>query len=68
MEIAIIAHDGMKAEMVQFLNKHKDILIKEGILSLLLPELPGVKPKKPDLRLEKCCLGQWEVMRRLQQE
>ncbi|MDX1317232.1 MAG: methylglyoxal synthase, partial [Xanthomarina gelatinilytica] len=26
MEIAIIAHDGKKAEMVQFLNEHKEIL------------------------------------------
>lgn len=26
MEIAIIAHDGKKAEMVQFLNQHRDVL------------------------------------------
>lgn len=31
MEIAIIAHDGKKAEMVQFLNEHRDILIKKDI-------------------------------------
>jgi methylglyoxal synthase len=31
MEIAIIAHDRMKAEMVQFLNKNKAILLNENI-------------------------------------
>ena len=31
MEIAIIAHDGKKADMVQFLNKNKSILSKENI-------------------------------------
>jgi methylglyoxal synthase len=31
MEIAIIAHDGKKADMVQFLNKNKAILLKEKI-------------------------------------
>jgi methylglyoxal synthase len=31
MEIAIIAHDGMKDKMVTFLAAHKDILINEGV-------------------------------------
>jgi methylglyoxal synthase len=31
MEIAIIAHDGKKADMVQFLNKNKTILLQEKI-------------------------------------
>ena len=31
MEIAIIAHDGKKADMVQFLNKNKNLLLKENI-------------------------------------
>ena len=31
MEIAIIAHDGKKADIVQFLNKNKDLLSKEHI-------------------------------------
>ena len=30
MEIAIIAHDGKKADMVQFLNKNKALLLKEN--------------------------------------
>ena len=31
MEVAIIAHDGKKADMVQFLNKNKSLLLKENI-------------------------------------
>ena len=31
MEIAIISHDGKKAEMVQFLNEHKAILESKSI-------------------------------------
>ena len=31
MEIAIIAHDRMKADMVQFLNKNKVLLLQEHI-------------------------------------
>ena len=31
MEIAIIAHDRMKADMVQFLNKNKSILLQSNI-------------------------------------
>ena len=42
MEIALIAHDGKKAEMVNFLMKHKDALNKnnitdEGLLYLRKP-------------------------------
>ena len=31
MEIAIIAHDRMKADMVEFLNKNKTLLLQEHI-------------------------------------
>ncbi len=31
MEIALIAHDGKKADMVQFLNAHREILSKPSI-------------------------------------
>ncbi len=44
MKIAIIAHDGKKAEMVQFLNTHKDILISKGI-SLVSTGTTGQKAK-----------------------
>ena len=31
MEIAVIAHDGKKADMVQFLSNYKDLLIEKKI-------------------------------------
>ena len=31
MEIAVIAHDGKKAEMVQFLMEHKNIFLQKNI-------------------------------------
>lgn len=52
MEIAIIAHDGKKADMVQFLNKNKSILTKENIKIIATgttgskAELAGFKVKK----------------------
>jgi methylglyoxal synthase len=52
MEIAIIAHDRMKATMVQFLNKNKSILNKEGIKLIATgttggqAEIAGFKVKK----------------------
>lgn len=52
MEIAIIAHDGKKADMVQFLNKNKAILSKENIKIIATgttggrAEVAGFKVKK----------------------
>lgn len=52
MEIAIIAHDGKKADMVQFLNKNKTILSKEKIKIIATgttggrAEVAGFKVKK----------------------
>ena len=52
MEIAIIAHDGKKADMVQFLNKNKAILLKENIKIIATgttgkrAEIAGFKVKK----------------------
>jgi methylglyoxal synthase len=56
MEIAIIAHDGMKAEMVQFLNKHKDILIKEHI-KLIATGTTGSKAEKAGFKVKKMLSG-----------
>jgi methylglyoxal synthase len=47
MEIAIIAHDGMKAEMVKFLVKHKQMLINEGITLIATGTTGGRKPDLP---------------------
>ena len=44
MIIAIIAHDGKKAEMVQFLNEHADILHKNEIV-LISTGTTGLKVK-----------------------
>ncbi|NNE31668.1 MAG: methylglyoxal synthase [Winogradskyella sp.] len=45
MEIAIIAHDGKKAEMVQFLNEHSAILHQKKI-NLVSTGTTGEKVKK----------------------
>ncbi|MEM1002350.1 MAG: methylglyoxal synthase [Bacteroidota bacterium] len=42
MEIALIAHDGKKAEMVQFLNEYRQILNQKNI-SLISTGTTGVK-------------------------
>ncbi len=52
MEIAIIAHDGKKADMVQFLNKNKQLLLSENIKIIATgttgskAEIAGFKVKK----------------------
>ncbi|MEO9571503.1 MAG: methylglyoxal synthase [Polaribacter sp.] len=45
MEIAIIAHDGKKAEMVQFLNEHKEVLLRKNI-KLISTGTTGSKAEK----------------------
>lgn len=45
MKIAIIAHDGKKADMVQFLNTHKEILLSKEI-KLISTGTTGKKAKK----------------------
>ena len=42
MEIAIIAHDGKKADMVQFLNKNK-ILLQRDKIKLIATGTTGSK-------------------------
>lgn len=44
MEIALIAHDGKKAEMVQFLNEHRQILEQKRI-TLIATGTTGQKVK-----------------------
>ena len=52
MEIAIIAHDGKKADMVQFLNKNKALLLKDNLKIIAtgttgsIAEAAGFKVKK----------------------
>ncbi|WP_191859668.1 methylglyoxal synthase [Hanstruepera ponticola] len=56
MEIAIIAHDGKKAEMVQFLNQHRDILHDKNI-SLVSTGTTGKKVKKAGFEVLRLLSG-----------
>lgn len=56
MEIAIIAHDRMKADMVQFLNKNKDILHAENI-TLIATGTTGSKAENAGFEVTKMLSG-----------
>jgi methylglyoxal synthase len=56
MEIAIIAHDGKKADMVQFLNKNKFILEQERI-RLIATGTTGSKAEKAGFQVKKMLSG-----------
>ncbi|WP_298138268.1 methylglyoxal synthase [Flavobacterium sp.] len=56
MEIAIIAHDGKKADMVQFLNKNREILLKENI-KLIATGTTGSKAEAAGFKVKKMLSG-----------
>jgi len=56
MEIAIIAHDGKKADLVRFLNKNKEILIKENI-KLIATGTTGGKAEAAGFKVKKMLSG-----------
>ena len=56
MEIAIIAHDGMKDKMVTFLAAHKDILIKEGV-KLIATGTTGSRAEEGGFTVRKMLSG-----------
>ncbi|HEU0136103.1 MAG TPA: methylglyoxal synthase [Flavobacterium sp.] len=56
MEIAIIAHDRMKADMVQFLNRNKSVLAKEGI-RLVATGTTGGKAEAAGFKVKKMLSG-----------
>ena len=56
MEIAIIAHDRMKADMVQFLNKNKALLLSEGI-RLVATGTTGGKAQNAGFKVRKMLSG-----------
>jgi len=56
MEIAIIAHDGKKAEMVQFLNENKEVLQGENI-RLISTGTTGEKVEKAGFKVTKLLSG-----------
>ncbi len=56
MEIAIIAHDGKKAEMVQFLNEQKEILHRKEI-TLVSTGTTGSRVEKAGFEVAKLLSG-----------
>ncbi|TCK69166.1 methylglyoxal synthase [Winogradskyella wandonensis] len=56
MEIALIAHDGKKADMVQFLNEHRDILHQKKI-NLISTGTTGDKVKKAGFEVNALLSG-----------
>lgn len=56
MEIAVIAHDGMKAEMVQFLNRNREILSGETI-KLIGTGTTASKAEKAGFKIKKMLSG-----------
>ena len=56
MEIAIIAHDGKKAEMVQFLNEHKKTLLQNDI-TLVSTGTTGSKAENAGFKVNKFLSG-----------
>ncbi len=56
MKIAIIAHDGKKAEMVSFLMKHLDLL-KEEKITLVATGTTGSHAEEAGLRVSKVLTG-----------
>ncbi len=56
MEIAIIAHDRMKADMVQFLNKNKELLLHENF-KLTATGTTGTKAQAAGFKVKKMLSG-----------
>ncbi|MEO4005174.1 MULTISPECIES: methylglyoxal synthase [unclassified Flavobacterium] len=56
MEIAIIAHDGMKADLVQFLNKHKSFL-KSDEIALIATGTTGSKAENAGFKVTRMLSG-----------
>jgi methylglyoxal synthase len=56
MEIALIAHDGKKADIVQFLNKNKEILLQENI-KLIATGTTGTKAELAGFKVKKMLSG-----------
>ncbi len=56
MEIAIIAHDGKKADMVQFLNKNKALLLRDN-LKVIASGTTGSKAEAAGFKVKKMLSG-----------
>lgn len=56
MEVAIIAHDGKKVDMVQFLNKNKSLLLKENI-KIIATGTTGGRAEAAGFKVKKMLSG-----------
>lgn len=56
MEIAIIAHDGKKADMVQFLNKNKHLLLRDN-LKIIATGTTGGRAEAAGFKVKKMLSG-----------
>ena len=56
MEIAVIAHDGKKADMVQFLNRNSAVLKKENI-KIIATGTTGSKAEAAGFQVKKMLSG-----------
>ena len=56
MEIAVIAHDGKKADMVQFLNRNSAVLKKENI-KIIATGTTGLKAEAAGFKIKKMLSG-----------
>ncbi|MDP4268957.1 MAG: methylglyoxal synthase [Bacteroidota bacterium] len=56
MKLAVIAHDGKKAEMVGFLNKHIDLLNKKNI-QIIATGTTGKHAEAAGLKVERLLSG-----------
>lgn len=56
MTIAIIAHDGKKAEMVQFLNENRDVLSSD-LIKIVATGTTGQKAEIAGFKVEKLLSG-----------
>ena len=57
MEIAIIAHDGKKVDMVQFLNKNKAILQQQDKIQIISTGTTGSKAESAGFKVKKMLSG-----------
>lgn len=55
-EIAVIAHDGKKADMVQFLNKNNNILLTENV-KIIATGTTGGKVEAAGIKVKKMLSG-----------
>ena len=64
MKLAVIAHDGKKAEMVAFLNRHMDFFKSVGV-DIVATGTTGKHAQEPAWKLNGYYPDRWAEMPRL---